>query len=74
MAKKNGFETALSALEQAVTRLEQGDLPLEDALKTFEQGVKSASECRKALDRVELQVETLLKKADGTFERESFHV
>jgi len=73
MAKKAGFETALTALEQAVTRLEQGDLPLEDALKTFEQGVKSASECRKALDRVELQVETLLKKADGGFEREPFN-
>lgn len=73
MAKKVGFESSLHALEQAVTRLEQGDLPLEEALKTFEQGVKSASECRKALDRVELQVEALVKKADGSLEREVFN-
>ena len=46
MPKKNdapaSFETALSELEQIVTRLESGDLPLEDALNEFERGVQLA--------------------------------
>ncbi|MEH0014479.1 exodeoxyribonuclease VII small subunit, partial [Citrobacter portucalensis] len=46
MPKKNeapaSFETALSELEQIVTRLEGGDLPLEEALNEFERGVQLA--------------------------------
>lgn len=46
MPKKNeapaSFETALSELEHIVTRLESGDLPLEDALNEFERGVQLA--------------------------------
>ena len=72
MAKKTGFETALKTLEEAVVRLEGGELELEDALKTFERGVKAAAECRKALDRVELQVETLLKGEGEELHREAF--
>lgn len=48
MPKKNdapaSFETALSELEQIVTRLESGDLPLEEALNEFERGVQLARE------------------------------
>jgi len=72
MAKKKGFESSLKALEEAVTRLEEGDLELEDSLKIFEQGVKSAADCRKALEKVELQVEVLLKQQDGRLSREPF--
>ncbi|HGV2776865.1 TPA: exodeoxyribonuclease VII small subunit, partial [Escherichia coli] len=46
MPKKNeapaSFEKALSELEQIVTRLESGDLPLEEALNEFERGVQLA--------------------------------
>lgn len=72
MAKKKGFESSMKALEEAVARLEEGDLELDEALKTFELGVKSAAECRKALDKVELQVESLIKQQDGSFNRELF--
>jgi len=72
MAKKKGFESSLKALEDAVFRLETGDLELEEALKIFEQGVKSAADCRTALEKVELQVETLLKQQDGSLSRETF--
>ncbi|WP_020676051.1 exodeoxyribonuclease VII small subunit [Geopsychrobacter electrodiphilus] len=72
MAKKKGFETSLKALEEAVSRLEEGDLELEESLKTFEQGVKSAAECRMALEKVELQVDLLLKQQDGRLTREPF--
>ncbi len=72
MARKKGFEAAIKTLEDAVARLEEGDLELEEALATFEQGVKSAAECRKALDKVELQVERLLKQQDNSLIREAF--
>jgi len=72
MAKKKGFESSLKALEEAVARLETGDLELEESLKIFEQGVKSAAHCRTALEKVELQVEMLLKLQDGSLSREAF--
>jgi len=68
MAKKPvSFEQALSTLEDAVTQLESGQLPLDEALDCFETGVKSANVCRKQLRRVEAKVETLMKNADGAF-------
>ena len=72
MAKKKGFESSLKTLEEAVTRLEAGELDLEDALKTFEHGVRAAAECRKALEQAELQVEVLLKGQGDAFRREAF--
>jgi exodeoxyribonuclease VII small subunit len=72
MAKKKGFESSLKDLEAAVSRLEDGDLDLESSLKTFELGVKSAADCRKALEQVELQVELLLKAKNGSLSREDF--
>ena len=60
--KRNTFETNLSELEQLVDRLEQGDLPLEQALKEFEQGIQLARECQSALKKAEQTVEILLKK------------
>ncbi|SHI46088.1 Exodeoxyribonuclease VII small subunit [Malonomonas rubra DSM 5091] len=72
MAKKSGFETALKQLEDAVTQLESGELSLEQSLKVFSTGVEQADACRKSLQDVELQVEQLLKQADGSFTREAF--
>ena len=73
-AKKNSkslpsFESNLSALEALVDRLEQGDLPLEQALQEFEQGIKLARECQTALKTAEQKVEILMKKqADAAAE------
>jgi len=72
MADKNGFEKALKRLEEAVEQLEGGELPLEEALKVFSDGVKQADICRQSLSEVELQVEQLLKQADGSLKREKF--
>lgn len=71
MAKK-GFEAALQQLEAAVEQLETGDLTLEQSLKVFADGVKQAEFCRKSLTQVELQVEQLLKLADGSLKGEPF--
>jgi exodeoxyribonuclease VII small subunit len=66
------FETALKTLETAVERLEQGDLPLEEALTCFEQGVQAASSCQGLLKDVETRVECLLKDRAGDLHLEAF--
>ena len=43
------FEQQLESLEALVASLETGDLSLEDSMKSFEQGIKVARECQKAL-------------------------
>ena len=59
------FETSLHRLEQIVKKLEAGDLPLDDALKLFEEGIGLSQQCQKQLEEAENKVEILLKKADG---------
>lgn len=66
------FETSLKKLEEIVRRLEGGSLSLEDSLKIFEEGVKHSSFCVKKLDEAERRVEVLLKRKDGSFDREPF--
>ena len=66
MAKQPSFEQALKSLEDAVARLEQGQIPLDEALACFETGVKSAGRCRELLNSVEARVDMLLKDAAGT--------
>ncbi len=72
MAAKKTFEASLKDLESAVEKLESGDLPLEDALACFEEGVKAAGSCQKLLQEAELKVETLRIAADGHPTREPF--
>lgn len=66
------FETSLKKLEDVVRRLEGGSLSLDDSLKAFEEGVKHAAFCSRKLDEAERRVEILLKRKDGTFDKESF--
>lgn len=65
MAEDESFEAALAALEAAVQRLESGELPLEESLQCFEQGVQSSLRCQQLLKRVETRVELLLQDPDG---------
>ena len=58
------FEQALAELEALVRRMEAGDLPLEESLAAFEQGVRLARECQQALRSAEQRVQVLLAR-DG---------
>jgi exodeoxyribonuclease VII small subunit len=60
------FEHALSELEGLVERLERGDLPLEEALKTFERGVELTRHCQTSLKAAQQKVEILLKRSGQT--------
>lgn len=66
------FENALKRLEEVVCRLEGGELPLEESLKAFEEGMKLAAFCSARLDEAEKRVELLLKNRNGSFSREQF--
>ena len=64
MNEKVTFEQSLKKLEDAVTRLEKGTIPLDEALSCFEEGVQNANLCRQKLREVELQVKVLVDQAD----------
>ena len=67
------LEKALSDLEELVEELESGELPLEEAMKKFEEGIKLTRNCQAALKDAEQKVEILLKSAGGE-ELEEFEV
>ncbi|MCH9685167.1 MAG: exodeoxyribonuclease VII small subunit [Deltaproteobacteria bacterium] len=60
------MDEILDGLEEVVVQLESGDLPLEDALRRFEDGVKLARRGSTMLDAVEQRVEQLLADRDET--------
>lgn len=68
--KKFDLEKSLADLENLVAELESGDLPLEKAMKKFEDGIKLTRGCQEALKDAEQKVEILLKSAGGDDLRE----
>jgi exodeoxyribonuclease VII small subunit len=63
--KKINLEKSLADLEELVEELESGDLPLETAMKKFEEGIKLTRGCQAALKDAEQKVQILLKSAGG---------
>jgi exodeoxyribonuclease VII small subunit len=62
------FEDALQALETIVSKLERGDLSLEEALSAYEDGVSLVRHLGAKLTEVEKRVEVLTQDADGLFQ------
>jgi exodeoxyribonuclease VII small subunit len=62
------FEETLARLEQIAASLDRDDLPLEEALKLFEEGIGRLREASAALSDAEGKVRTLIEQADGVFE------
>jgi exodeoxyribonuclease VII small subunit len=63
--KKPDFETALAELEGLVSRLESGDLSLDQSLACFKRGVELTRHCQSVLDEAQKTVELLATNADG---------
>lgn len=59
------FEKSLDELEMIVMKLEDGDLPLEESLRLFENGIKLSRECRERLTAAERKIQILIKDASG---------
>ena len=66
------FEESLKQLEKIVEQLERGDLPLEESIRLFENGVKLSSACKQELDAAEAKVQILIKERDGSMRSEPF--
>jgi len=60
-----GFEQSLAQLEALVSELESGDLPLDQALARFEQGIRLTRECQGALSAAQQKVQLLLQRGES---------
>lgn len=60
------FEEALSALEQIVTKLERGDVPLAQAIDLYERGAKLRAQCEKRLSEARMRVEAIRLSENGS--------
>jgi exodeoxyribonuclease VII small subunit len=66
------FEESLKRLEKIVEQMERGDLPLEDSIKLFEEGMSLSAECKEYLERAEGKIHILIKQRDGSMKTEPF--
>lgn len=66
------FEESLKKLESIIGKLEQGDLPLDESVRLFEEGVKLSDACKADLETAEGKVQMLLKQKDGSMKPGTF--
>ena len=66
------FEESLKKLDEIVGQLENGNLPLEESIKLFEEGTRLAASCKQELDNAEGKVQILIKQRDGSLKPEPF--
>lgn len=64
MAKTKSVEENFEQLEEIIKQLEDNELPLDEAFKSYESGVKLVSELNKQLDKVEKQIIILQEKSE----------
>ena len=69
--KKQTYEESMKALEDIVASLRNGDVPLDESLKLFEEGTKLAAFCSKALDTAEQKILTLSQAEEESSEEEA---
>lgn len=72
MPRKMNFEKGLSRLEEIVEQLESGDLPLDQSLKIFQEGIELFRFCTQKLNDAQKKVEKLVELSDGKFKLEPF--
>lgn len=65
MARSNEFEQAFQQLETIVKRLEGEELPLDESLQLFEEGIRLSRFCHQRLEEVEKKIELILADAKG---------
>lgn len=72
MSKEMTFEQAITQLEQITKQLESGEIPLDDSLKLFEQGVELTRFCSKSLEEAQQKIAILTKDNQGTIKAKLF--
>ncbi|MFO8008009.1 MAG: exodeoxyribonuclease VII small subunit [Candidatus Brocadiia bacterium] len=72
MGGESTFEDSLRKLEQAVEKLEEGNLALEDSLRLYEEGMEAYRRCQEMLQGAELKVRKLVETLEGELKEEPF--
>ncbi len=72
--KEPGFEEAVGRLERIVKDLEDGDLPLEESLRLFEEGIRLTRMCAARLDEAQRRIDLLTKGEQGDLKLVPFEV
>jgi exodeoxyribonuclease VII small subunit len=67
---KSGLENSIRRLEKIVETLEDGSVPLEEAIKMYEEGIELSRGCIEKLTQAELKLKKLTKKIDDCFDVE----
>ncbi|MDT8317807.1 MAG: exodeoxyribonuclease VII small subunit [bacterium] len=70
---KDSFEKDLKRLEDIVTKMEEGDVPLDESMKLFEEGVKLSRLCSERLDKAEKKVEIITADKNGNITTRPFN-
>ena len=63
--KAESFEEAMKRLEEIVQKLEKGDLPLEEAMGAYTEGVNLVRQCHEKLEEAEKKIQMLVQTEDG---------
>lgn len=72
MSEEKSFEDAMKRLEEIVQMLENGNLPLEESLKVFEEGMKLIKFCTNKLEEAEKKVTILIQESGGEYTQVPF--
>ncbi|MCI1959526.1 MAG: exodeoxyribonuclease VII small subunit [Clostridia bacterium] len=70
--KKMTYEEAVSRIEEIVSKLENEQVPLDESIKLYKEGMELSLFCSKKLDRAQKEVEELKKDTEGNFYTEPF--
>ena len=68
------FEDAMKRLEDIVRDLDSGDLPLEESLKVFEEGMKLIKFCSVKLEEADQKITKLVKDSEGEYSQQPFEI
>lgn len=68
------FEEAVKGLEDIVELLEKGDLPLDETLSKYEQGIKLYKQCIALLEDAEKKIQILVKDENGVFRTREYEI
>lgn len=68
------FEEALAELEQIVSKLEKGEISLEESIANFQQGIELSRYCASKLDEAEKKISILLQDEEGKLIEKDFDI
>ncbi len=72
--EEKSFEEAICQLEQIVSKLEKGDISLEESITNFQQGIELSRYCAAKLDEAEKKISVLLQDEEGNLIEKDFEV